>query len=115
MQCIFSFACLLALLQTVASTPVLAPRADVAAQAGKGQSDSKCYGMLAAGFCGGYDMGLGLGLGLDSVGLFGMSPLLNYGLLSPYGSWGMGYPYLGGGLFKKDASDAQQNAHDHSA
>ncbi|OAV93776.1 hypothetical protein PTTG_27222 [Puccinia triticina 1-1 BBBD Race 1] len=114
MQCIFSVACLLALLQTVASAPVLAPRADVAAQAGKGQSDSKCYGTLA-GFCGGYDMGLGLGLGLDSLGLFGMSPLANYGLLSPYGSWGMGFPYLGGGLFKKDASDAQHHTHDHSA
>ncbi|OAV93778.1 hypothetical protein PTTG_27224 [Puccinia triticina 1-1 BBBD Race 1] len=112
MQFIFSFACLLALLQTVASSPVLAPRADVAAQAGKGLSDSKCYGMLA-GFCGGYEMGLGLGL--DSLGLFGMSPLLTYGLLSPYGSWGMGYPYLGGGLFKKDASDAQHHTHDHSA
>ncbi|WAR57314.1 hypothetical protein PtB15_8B361 [Puccinia triticina] len=80
MQYIFSVGCLLALLQTVASTPVLAPRADVIAQAGKGQSDSKCYGMLT-GFCG--------------------------------GSWGMGYPYLGGGLFKKDASDAQHNAQDH--
>ncbi|WAR55106.1 hypothetical protein PtB15_4B726 [Puccinia triticina] len=114
MQCIFSVACLLALLQTVASAPVLAPRADVAAQAGKGQSDSKCYCTLA-GFCGGYDMGLGLGLGLDSLGLFGMSPLANYGLLSPYGSWGMGFPYLGGGLFKKDASDAQHHTHDHSA
>ncbi|WAR62270.1 hypothetical protein PtB15_14B365 [Puccinia triticina] len=82
MQSIFSVACLLALLQTAVSTPVLAPRVDVVAHAGKGQSDSKCYGMLT-GFCG--------------------------------GAWGMGYPYLGGGLFKKDASDAQQNAHDNSA
>ncbi|OAV87137.1 hypothetical protein PTTG_29551 [Puccinia triticina 1-1 BBBD Race 1] len=114
MQSIFSVACLLALLQTAVSTPVLAPRADVGAQAGKGQSDSKCYGILT-GFCGGYDMGLGLGLGLDSFGLFGMSPLLNSGVLNPYSAWGMGYPYLGGGLFKKDASDAQHNGHDHSA
>ncbi|WAR62271.1 hypothetical protein PtB15_14B366 [Puccinia triticina] len=114
MQYIFSFTCLLTLLQTVAPTPVLAPRADVGAHAGKEQSASKCYGMLT-GFCGGYDMGLGLGLGLDSFGLFGMSPLLNYGVLNPYSAWGMGYPYLGGGLFKKDASDAQHNGHDHSA
>ncbi|WAR57317.1 hypothetical protein PtB15_8B364 [Puccinia triticina] len=114
MQYIFSVGCLLALLQTVVSTPVLATRADVVAHAGKGKSDSKCYGMLT-GFCGGYDMGLGLGLGLDSFGLFGMSPMLNYGMLNPYSSWGMGYPYLGGGLFKKDASDAQHNTHDHSA